>query len=191
MIRDLRTIRREGTPVRLKICLVGEFAVGKTSLLRRFVHGTYEDRYIATSGTPVTTKELEVEMGPTKGRVGVILDLWDIMGSKGLRDLSRDTYFDGVQGILAVCDTTRPETLPELNEWLTSIRKVAGTVPTCVLANKTDIREPRAISPEDLLAFSETWACPFIFTSAKTGEAVEDTFAGLTKMVLRFVVPDG
>lgn len=188
MIRDLQIVRPESTRIRLKLCLAGEFAVGKTSLIRRFVYGDYDDRYIATWGTHVTSKEMDIDLRPGQERVPVLLNLWDIMGSKGLRDLRRETYFRGVQGILAVCDATRPETLPALEGWRRSIFRVAGSVPTYVLANKKDAGE-LAITAEDLARFCDGWGCPFLYTSAKSGESVEEAFGGLTKLVLRFILP--
>ncbi len=180
-------VRPQTNRTRIKLCLAGPFAVGKTSLIRRFVHGDYDERYIATWGTHVTSKELEVRMGHEQTELPVLVNLWDIMGSKGLRDLRRETYFRGVQGILAVCDATRPETLPVLEGWRQTIFRVVGNVPTYVLANKAE--QERAISPEELIMFCEGWGCPFLYTSAKTGESVEEAFAGLTKAVLRYLVP--
>lgn len=187
MIRDLQIAQPLSTRTRLKLCLAGEFAVGKTSLIRRFVYGDYDDRYIATWGTHVTSKEMEVPMGRDREKVPVLLNLWDIMGSRGLRDLRRETYFRGVQGILAVCDASRPETLPALDGWRQSIFRVAGSVPTYVLANKAD--QARAITRGDLSTFCEGWGCPWLYTSARTGESVEEAFVGLTGRVLRWMVP--
>ena len=124
-------------------------------------------------------------MGHEQAKVPVLLNLWDIMGSKGLRDLRRETYFRGVHGILAVCDATRPETLPVLEDWRQTVFRVAGSVPTYVLANKAD--QERAISQQTLNMFCEGWGSPFLYTSAKTGESVEEAFAGLTKAVLRYL----
>ncbi|MEE9173693.1 MAG: Rab family GTPase [Thermoplasmata archaeon] len=187
MIRDLQVVRPQTSRTRIKLCLAGPFAVGKTSLIRRFAHEDYTERYIATWGTHVTSKELDVRVGREQTEVPVLLNLWDIMGSKGLRDLRRETYFRGVQGILAVCDATRPETLPVLEGWRQSIFRVAGNVPTYVLANKAD--QERAITREELNTFCEEWGCPFLYTSAKTGESVEEAFAGLTRVVLRYLRP--
>ena len=187
MIRDLQIARPQTSRTRIKLCLAGPFAVGKTSLIRRFVHDDYDDRYIATWGTHVTSKELDVRVGAEQEAVPVLLNLWDIMGSKGLRDLRRETYFRGVQGILAVCDATRPETLPTLEGWRRTIFRVVGNVPTYVLANEGD--QERAISREDLNRFCEGWGCPFLYTSAKTGESAEEAFAGLTRVVLRYLRP--
>ncbi len=185
MIRDLQIARPQTNRTRIRLCLAGPFAVGKTSLIRRYVHGDYDDRYSATWGTHVTSKELDIQVGTEQRVVPILLNLWDIMGSKGLRDLRRETYFRGVQGILAVCDVTRPETLQSLEGWRRTVFQVAGNIPTYVLANKAD--QEHAILREDLVRFCEGWGCPFLYTSAKTGESVEEAFAGMTRVVLRYL----
>ncbi len=175
----------EDPRVKLKVCLAGEAAVGKTSLVRRYVYDEFGNRYLTTLGAKVTKKELAVEMPGSKKQGQVILSVWDIMGAKGLREILRDAYFHGVQGILAVCDVTRPETLPDLMDWRNSVEKVAGPVPVYVLANKVDLVEEARLRGGDLEAFCEEWGgCPYLLTSAKTGENVKEAFAGLALSIL-------
>src|SRR6266513_5357349 len=83
--------------VKAKVCLVGDVAVGKTSLIRRFVQDEFDDRYIATVGTKVTKKTVDVTW---KGAPAMLdMMVWDIMGEKGFRALLRDAYFEGGPGI--------------------------------------------------------------------------------------------
>jgi len=99
-----------------KICLLGEKAVGKTSLVRRYVLNMFDDHYITTIGTKVSKKEVRV-FQPEKDRVvDVDMTIWDIMGEKGFRELLREAYFYGANGILAVCDSTRRRTLDDLDD---------------------------------------------------------------------------
>src|SRR5436309_13728901 len=92
--------------MKVKVCLVGEHAVGKTSLIKRYVLNEHDDRYIVTLGAKGSKKELALT---PKGSDAVQLDMtiWDIMGSKGFRDLLREAYSRGAQGTLAVADVTR------------------------------------------------------------------------------------
>jgi small GTP-binding protein len=168
--------------VKLKICLAGAEGVGKTSLIRRFVHDDFDDRYLTTMGAKVTKKELQVAMPGGKQR-RVVLLIWDIMGEEGFRQLLREAYFDRAQGILAVCDVTRPESLADLEGWKNSIEKVAGRIPAFVLANKVDLGGKARVR-RDVEARCGDWGCSYLFTSAKTGENVEKAFAGLTPLVL-------
>ncbi len=170
--------------VKLKVCLAGEVAVGKTSLIRRYVDDTFDDRYLATMGAKVTKRVLSVTMPGSRQRGHVDLTIWDIMGDRGFRDLLKEAYFQGVQGILAVCDVTRPETLLELEDWRRAIEKVAGRIPAYVLANKVDLVEETRLTSSDLETFCKEWDCPYLLTSAKTGENVEEAFEGLISLVL-------
>ncbi len=174
----------EEPKMKLKVCLAGEAAVGKTSLIRRFVDDVFEDRHIATLGAKVTRKELQVRMPDSRERIHVILTIWDILGDAGFGDFLKDSYFRGSQGILAVCDVTRPLTLAHLEGWKRSIWNTAGRIPTYVLANKVDLVEKTRLWEDDTGAFCEGWGCPYLLTSAKTGIGVEEAFRRLTGLIL-------
>ncbi|HKZ89996.1 MAG TPA: Rab family GTPase [Thermoplasmata archaeon] len=167
--------------MKVKICLVGEGAVGKTCLIRRFVHDQFDDRYISTLGAKVSKKELHVK--GSAGDIDVDMTIWDIMGEKGFRELLKEAYFHGAQGVLAVCDITRKETLEDLTDWIAAVVKVTGNIPTQFLANKVDLVDQRAITEDEVRAVAQRHGSPFLFTSAKTGENVEAGFAGLAKLI--------
>lgn len=169
---------------KMKVCLAGEAAVGKTSLIRRFVYDQFKDKYVVTLGAKVTKRTVVVDDPQGRGEAQVDIALWDIMGEKFLRELLREAYFYGAQGILAVCDVTRPDTLVELGDWKAAIEKVAGTVPIIVLANKADLEDEAVIDEEGLKAFCEDWGSPYLFTSAKTGANVEEAFHRMAERVL-------
>jgi small GTP-binding protein len=167
--------------MKVKICLVGEGAVGKTCLIRRFIQDQFDDRYISTLGAKVSKKELKVD-GPNGG-TDIDMTIWDIMGEKGFRELLKEAYFHGAQGVLAVCDVTRKETLDDLDDWVAAVVKVTGNIPIEYLANKYDLRDEMAVSESDLRSAAESHRAPFLFTSAKTGEGVEKAFANLARMI--------
>ena len=103
-----------------KVCLVGEKGVGKTSLIRRFVLDAFDDQYIRTLGAKVSKKALSVALPDRGVRLDVSMAIWDVIGHVGFRDLLSDAFFLGAQGILAVVDLTRRETLPaclEISAW--------------------------------------------------------------------------
>src|SRR2546430_10752896 len=97
--------------MKVKVCLIGEAAVGKTSLIRRFVLDNFDDKYIQTLGTKVSKKELASPSPDGTGDLKIDMTIWDIMGQKGFRELLKEAYFYGARGIIAVCDVTRRETL--------------------------------------------------------------------------------
>ncbi len=170
--------------VKLKICMAGEAMVGKTSLIRRFVLDEYEDRYTATLGTKITKKDLAVEHPTTHRALDVDLILWDIMGTPTLRELLKEAYYHGAQGILGVADVTRKETLRELDAWARSIRSVTGIIPTYVVVNKADLEGEAQLDRTAIDAFCAAREWPWTYTSAKTGAGVEDAFRGLVACVL-------
>jgi len=174
-----------GDVVKLKICMAGEGAVGKTSLIRRYVLDQYDDRYVATLGTKITKKTVMVDNPRGPGQIQADVILWDIMGTSTLRELLKEAYYHGAQGILAVADLTRQDTLGALDEWARSIRSVAGDIPTFGVVNKIDLAGQRAIPAAEVEAFFTKRGWPWAYSSAKTGRGVEESFVGLVRLVLQ------
>jgi small GTP-binding protein len=160
--------------IKRKICLVGEVAVGKTSLVRRFVLDAFGDRYVATVGTKVTKKTVPVVWHGAPARMDLMV--WDIMGEKGFRNLLKEAYFEGCQGVIAVCDMTRKETLFDLSHWIQLTKKQVGNVPMVFLGNKVDLRDRVQVTDEELARIGGIHSAPVFVTSAKTGQNVEDAF---------------
>ncbi len=168
--------------VKAKLCLIGETGVGKTSLIRRFVMDKFEDRYIATVGTKITKKSVDVVW---RGEPRTLdITVWDIMGEKGFRTLLKEAYFHGAQGIIAVCDLTRPDTMFDLSGWVNIAIKQAGEVPFCFMGNKTDMTSERAVDEDDLSKLSAIHNAPYYMTSAKTGENVDNAFNTVAKAIV-------
>lgn len=169
--------------MKLKVCLVGEGAVGKTCLIRRFIHSQFDDKYISTLGAKVSKKEMRMLNPKGDGEIEIDMTIWDIMGEKGFRELLKEAYFHGAQGILAVCDVTRRDTLMELPEWVNAVNKVAGAIPMTLLANKVDLVDHRAVTDEEIQKIAESYKAPWLLTSAKTGANVEEGFKSLAKSI--------
>lgn len=161
-----------------KVCLVGGSAVGKTSLIRRFVLETFDDRYLATLGTKVTKKTLEIIPASRNSPVKMDMIIWDIMGQKGFRSLLQEAYFYGAHAIIAVCDISRKSTFKELDDWINSTFKVVGEVPVVVIGNKADLA-PGEVSKDELDEYARKRNSKAFLTSAKTGDTVEGAFAYL------------
>jgi len=169
--------------MKVKVCLVGEGAVGKTALIRRFIHDQFDDRYISTLGAKVSKKEIAVPNPKVSGEIAIDMTIWDIMGEKGFRELLKEAYFHGAQGILAVCDLTRKDTLGELHDWIAAVHKVTGQIPIQFLANKADLEKQKAFAEDDVKKVAEVHKSPFLFTSAKTGLNVEEAFRSLAGLI--------
>jgi len=170
--------------LRMKICMAGEASVGKTSLIRRYVLDEYDDRYVATLGTKVTKKILSVPDPKGSGPLAVSVILWDIMGTSTLRELLKEAYYHGAEGIFAVADHTRKDTLAALDAWSRSIRSVAGDIPTFGLVNKHDLPADPTFADAEVDAFFDKRGWLWSYTSAKTGDGVEDSFRRLVEQVL-------
>ena len=162
-----------------KVCLVGEIAVGKTSLIRRYVQDMFDDRYIMTIGTKISKRTVRLE--GVRGGVDVSLDMtiWDIMGEKGFRQLLKEAYFYGANGILAVADLTRTNTLEDLDDWIDHVLKVVGEIPVYIVVNKADLKEGAKFDDDAIRAFAKAYNAPWSYASAKTGENVQDAFEAI------------
>lgn len=172
-----------GDRIKMKVCLVGDKAVGKSSLIRRYVLDQFGDEYLKTMGSKVSKRTLVLEH-PRDGReIRVDMTVWDIMGNKGLADLLMSSYVHGAQGIIAVCDVTRKSTLEGLEGWINDGLEVAGDVPIHVLVNKADQHDDFDFSRDDVTG--TTNAGPNVtFTSARTGDNVEAAFRDLAMSIL-------
>ncbi len=173
----------EAKVYKFKICLVGEEAVGKTSLIHRFVSGAFDESYIRTLGAVVSKKT--VNLGTMEGRpVTVDLMVLDIMGKRTFLQLFKEAYFHGAKGILAVFDVTKRATLRDLTKWIDGVRDSVGPIPVYVLGNKVDLTERRETTEEEAIETLRAYECPTLYTSAKTGANVEQAFHGLAKTIV-------
>ncbi|HLE46454.1 MAG TPA: Rab family GTPase [Thermoplasmata archaeon] len=169
---------------KVKVCLVGEKAVGKTSLIRRYVLNMFDDRYITTIGTKVSKKEVSLYQPERDVQVRMDMTIWDIMGEKGFRELLKDAYFYGANGILAVADLTRRKTLDELDDWIDGVMRVCGRVPTVIAVNKSDLLNQAVFEEKQVDQFAKAFDSRYLYTSAKTGQNVEEAFHLLGEAIL-------
>ena len=176
--------------VEKKVCLLGDFAVGKTSLIRRFVHNAYDDRYLSTLGVKVSKKTVMVKDFKKKPflKIDLTLMIWDLVGQKGFQSLKASAY-KGTNGAFVVCDLTRPETIDSMEWWLDSLLKVTKQIPLIFLANKLDLTDD--VVPPELRNKIETiirkYKGTFYSTSAKTGKDVEAAFQSMgNKLTTKF-----
>jgi small GTP-binding protein len=160
-----------------KICMLGGFSVGKTSLVKRFVASVFSENYLTTVGVKIDKKTVDLP-----DRI-VNLILWDLAGEDDLSSL-RMSYLRGSAGYVLVADGTRPSTLAVALSLRQRVEADLGLLPFVLLLNKNDLREEWAIPDEEVegLRGSGWWVQP---TSARTGEGVEDAFRALAVRVAR------
>ena len=166
-----------------KICLVGAFSVGKSSLVRRFVHEVFDDRYTTTLGVKIETREVDLDSGEVK------LVIWDMEGADGsdneteLVTSRMQAYLRGVNGVLLVADGTRAvtvDTAQRLHLWLKQSRP---WVPVIMLLNKSDLQDIWQLDEERMQALSKSMECHT--TSALSGENVEHAFKQLAQILTK------
>jgi hypothetical protein len=161
--------------IQKKVCMVGLFGTGKTSLVQRFVHSMFSERYLATVGVKIDRKSLELE------GTSVTLLLWDLAGRDGHEDITT-SYIRGAHAILYVADGTRRESCDQLGELRSLAREAAGDVPGVLALNKSDLADKWALRRGDEEALAGDWE--MVLTSAKTGDGVEEVFRRLGRATL-------
>jgi small GTP-binding protein len=159
-----------------KICMLGSFAVGKTSLVRRFVESIYSDVYQTTVGVKIDKKNVQVD------EKEVSLVLWDIYGEDDYQRM-RWTYLRGASGYLLVADGTRKTTLEKAVSLEQKVREEVGAIPFVLVINKSDlIRDWELDSALESQLAAQHWSV--LRSSAKTGEGVEESFSLLARKML-------
>jgi small GTP-binding protein len=152
--------------IQKKVCLLGEFAVGKTSLVRRYVEGTFEDTYLSTIGVKISRKLI------TRQNVQLNLIIWDLAGGENFAGHDQN-YLRGAAGAMLVCDLTRPESLHVLYQYAERLHEINPQACTVVAANKSDLIGEYRLTVSELDALCQVTHSQFLFTSAKTGENAE------------------
>lgn len=161
-----------------KVILTGPAAVGKTSLLQRFVHNKFSESYSLTIGVDFLSKQVEIENSEVAR-----LTIWDIGGQKRF-EFMRSKFYNGANGALLVFDLTREKTFDQVKESLEVLRREAGKdVNFILVGNKADLIESvgRVIDQDKARSFAEDQGSFYIETSAKTGKRVEEAFVKLTQ----------
>lgn len=162
--------------IQRKICMVGVFSTGKTSLVRQFIFSMFSEKYHSTIGVKIDRKRVEVD-GET-----VNLVLWDLAGRDGVEDI-QPSYVRGASGILFVVDGTRRETFEQIFELRDICFEAAGEVPAIVALNKSDLTSEWALAEADFGRLEAAGLESFV-TSAKTGDGVEQAFLRLASATL-------
>jgi small GTP-binding protein len=165
-----------------KVCLLGDFSVGKTSLVRRFVEGRFDERYLSTIGVKVDRKVLYLP--DFAGGVELTLMLWDLAGGPASGP-PVPAYYRGAAGAVIACDLTRQDTLPSIGTYAERFLEVNPAARFVMAANKVDLTEERQLGDQDLAGVAAAIDAPLFFTSAKTCENVESMFYQLGTLLAR------
>ena len=166
-----------------KIVLIGDPAVGKTSMIRKFVHDIFDDKYISTLGTKVSSKVIKFNHPSRDAEIELKFMIWDIMGQKEYEMFQQSAYM-GSQGAIIVCDITRRPTLESMPDWVSSLFNVTEEIPIVMIGNKNDLPDQKEFEIDDLKKVATTFNIPSFLASAKSGENVENVFAALGQKIV-------
>ena len=159
--------------IQKKICMLGDFSVGKTSLVKRFVSGIYDDAYLSTIGVTLSRKPISLS-----DSVAVNLIIWDLAGGDEFTGIQAN-YLIGAAGALLVCDLTRPSTLQTAEKYAEVILTINPNAQLILLGNKADLVQESILTTQDLDTVAQNLSIPFHITSAKTGRHVDLAFEQL------------
>ena len=162
--------------IKRKVCMLGTFSVGKTSLVRQFVESIFSEKYHTTIGVKIDKKTI------TLHGQDMMLMLWDIEGEDKFYQL-KQSYLRGLSGYLLVADGTRPASLDAALDIKKSMDDTFRNVPHLLVLNKSDLKEQWAVDSSRRQQMQEE-EINVIQTSAKTGENVEDIFLRLGSLML-------
>jgi small GTP-binding protein len=158
-----------------KICMLGGFSVGKTSLVKRFVESVFSETYLTTVGVKIDKKTVDL------GKRAVNLILWDVAGEDDISAV-RMSYVRGCAGYVLVADGTRPSTLEVALSLHDRVEADHGHLPFVLLLNKNDLQEQWAIDKAEMDGLRQAgWSVRS--SSARTGDGVEDAFIELAVRV--------
>lgn len=154
-----------------KLCMLGDFGVGKTSLVARFVRSTFSAKYLTTVGVKVDSKEVALP-----GREPLKLVVWDIAG-RGALDAPSENYLRGASALLLVADGTREASLASALQLLEQSRRILPQAEVALAVNKLDLIDRWEVAPATLAELRRS--LPVFETSALAGDGVEAAFADL------------
>lgn len=169
------------TSLSKKICLLGDFAVGKSSLMRRFVYDRFDDSYMSTIGVKVSRKTIMTARDADIVELNMMI--WDLAGSEEFSPV-RASYLGGAAGAVVICDFTRPKTLQHLNVYVEDFQSIRPGAQILLAANKCDLTDERAFDERAIATVAQAMGLEYYLTSAKEGDEVEAMFRRLGRLMV-------
>ena len=163
--------------IQMKFLLIGEQAVGKSSLINQYIEGKFEENLLCAAGLDLKKKIIKINDKSVK------LMIYDSAGHERFRTLSKN-QINSSKGILIVYDVTEKESFEALNFWMKSFKENANKDAIClIIGNKIDLKEKRIIEYNEGKNFAEKYGVKFIETSAKSAEGVNEAFYSVAKEI--------
>lgn len=162
----MRSINDE---LKVKVILLGNGAVGKTSIANRYTHDKFSSTYKPSLGVDFMVKRVEIEGMKIK------LMVFDTAGQEFISTL-RKRYYSGASGAVIVFDVTRQKTFDDLERWVQEVRTEVGDIQTVFVGNKIDLEMSRVIGHEQALSAADKYGAEYIESSALLGDGIRDIF---------------
>ena len=163
--------------IQMKFLLIGEQAVGKSSLINQYIEGKFEENLLCAAGLDLKKKYIKINQTSIK------LMIYDTAGHERFRTLSKN-QISSTKGILIVYDVTEKESFDALNFWMKSFKENANKNAIClIIGNKIDLENKRVIGYDEGKKFAEKYGVKFIETSAKSAVGVNEAFYSVAKEI--------
>ncbi|MHA1301927.1 MAG: Rab family GTPase [Candidatus Helarchaeota archaeon] len=163
----------------IKLVVLGEAGVGKTSIVRRYCEGTFLEGYKTTIGSDFYAKYLHCDDGSP-----LILSIWDLAGEKRF-SFVMENFMRGAKGALLVFDLTKKRTFIKLADWLKILNKGAGSIPMILIGNKSDLIDARFVAAEEARSYAQNNGITYFETSAKENWNIDNIFQTITNSILQ------
>ena len=161
----------------VKLLLLGDSSVGKTSIIIKYISNKFMDTNIATLGVDYMDKTVDYN------NLKVFLQIWDTSGEEKFRSITRN-FYRNADGLLVVFDLTCKESFNHVKNWINEAKEHKNDIKAILVGNKLDLEDEREVDKETALKFAEKNNLKYLETSAKNGKNINNSFKEMIALIL-------